>query len=244
MAEAEFYVYVHRRADTGEVFYVGKGRGNRAWQLAGRNKHWNCIARARGFVVEIVRDGLQEWAAFEHEAELIALYGRKDCGYGPLTNTTDGGEGCSGTIFTSAMREQIARRQLGDWNVSKRADVKEKLSLLFTGPRNPMYKPGISAKVAEKNKGRVHSHEARRNMSEAQKGKVFSEETRKRISMSKMGSKHPLFGKSPSAEYRQKISEALKVSLAARGKIEITEATRKKISEAQTLRWAKHRANK
>lgn len=25
MAEAKFYTYVHRRADTGVIFYVGKG---------------------------------------------------------------------------------------------------------------------------------------------------------------------------------------------------------------------------
>jgi hypothetical protein len=86
----DFYVYVHRRASDGRVFYVGKGHGNRAWSTA-RNKHWHRVAKKHGLKVEIFQDGLQEWYAFELEMGLIALYGREN-----LCNMTDGGEGTSG----------------------------------------------------------------------------------------------------------------------------------------------------
>ena len=29
--DKQFYVYLHHRADSKEVFYVGKGSGRRAW---------------------------------------------------------------------------------------------------------------------------------------------------------------------------------------------------------------------
>ena len=214
MAKAEFYTYVHRRPNTGEVFYVGKGSGQRAWQFRGRSRHWYSIVAKHGFVVEIARGGLQEWAAFEHEQELIALYGRKDCGQGPLVNTTDGGDGPSGTIFSDALRSQISERQRGDCNVSKRADVREKLAASATGDQNPMKSAETQKKVSAANTGKRASEETRKRMSDAHKGKVFSAETRAKIGASRMGEKHHLFGKPFSDEYRRKISEGIKLSYA------------------------------
>jgi hypothetical protein len=86
-------VYVHRRLDTMEVFYVGKGKRSRVMKKTGRNKHWKHIADKHGYLSEIVEDGVQEWYALEKEVELIAYYGRSDQGRGPLVNMTDGGDG-------------------------------------------------------------------------------------------------------------------------------------------------------
>ena len=44
MAEAKFYTYVHRTADTGSVFYVGKGKGQRAYTKFNRTKFWTHVA--------------------------------------------------------------------------------------------------------------------------------------------------------------------------------------------------------
>jgi hypothetical protein len=89
-------VYLHRKKTTGEVFYVGKGRGNRAWSVHGRNTVWKNVVKKHDYVVEIVMGDLQEWYAFELEKDLIALHGRRDEGRGTLVNLTDGGEGPSG----------------------------------------------------------------------------------------------------------------------------------------------------
>ncbi len=91
-----FYVYLHRKKTTNEIFYVGKGSGDRAWSTTGRSDLWTRTIKKYGYTVEIVLDNLQEWYAFELEKELIALYGRLSDGRGKLVNLTDGGEGLSG----------------------------------------------------------------------------------------------------------------------------------------------------
>lgn len=104
----DFYVYVHRKATTGEIFYVGKGCGDRAWSKQ-RNRLWSRTAKKHGCSVEIVQDGLQEWAAFEFECELIALHGRRDLKLGPLTNLSDGGEGgATGAIRSKETKEKLS----------------------------------------------------------------------------------------------------------------------------------------
>ena len=91
-----YYVYLHRKKTTGEVFYVGKGKNKRAWDRHGRSDLWKKTATKCEWDVEILQDNLQEWYAFELETGLIALYGRLDLGNGSLVNLSDGGEGPGG----------------------------------------------------------------------------------------------------------------------------------------------------
>jgi hypothetical protein len=100
----DFYVYEHRRASSGEVFYVGKGQGLRGWSHQNRSRHWRNIAAKHGVTVAVLQDGLLEWAAHELERDLIALHGRRDLGLGPLVNLTDGGEGASGRVMPGHQR--------------------------------------------------------------------------------------------------------------------------------------------
>lgn len=124
----DFYVYFHRKATTGEVFYVGKGCGKRAWDNSKRLKHWKNTVKKHGLIVEIVHHGLQEWAAFEIERELIAFYGRHDLGLGNLVNLSDGGEGPSnpsdqirklladaqrGRVYSDEAREKMRAAKIG-----------------------------------------------------------------------------------------------------------------------------------
>ena len=103
----EFYVYVHRRADTGVPFYVGKGKGDRCTRATSRNRHWhNVVAKAGAFEVEVVVDRLDEELAFLAEIELIDKLCQ--CGV-KLVNATSGGEGVCG--FTrKPPPEEIERR--------------------------------------------------------------------------------------------------------------------------------------
>ena len=59
-----YYVYLHRKKTTGEVFYVGKGSGKRAWDNHGRSDPWRKTVSKHGKIVEILQDNLQEWYAF------------------------------------------------------------------------------------------------------------------------------------------------------------------------------------
>ena len=88
----DFYVYLHKKKTTGEVFYVGKGCGKRAWVESNRSDHWKRVRSKYGLIVEIVMDKLQEWYAYEVEAELTLKYGLNRDG-GILVNQIHGGWG-------------------------------------------------------------------------------------------------------------------------------------------------------
>lgn len=88
MASKNYYVYLHRRADTGQIFYVGKGKGRRAWSLY-RSDLWKRYTNKYPYTVEIFADNLQEWYALELEEDLILKYGRRSDG-GCLLNFTSG----------------------------------------------------------------------------------------------------------------------------------------------------------
>lgn len=85
-----FYTYVHFRADDGVLFYVGKGKDQRAFSKHSRSKHWQNIVNKHGFKVKIISSNLTEEWAFIEEMKLI-----EHCRYGklPLVNKTNGGEG-------------------------------------------------------------------------------------------------------------------------------------------------------
>jgi hypothetical protein len=91
---SDFYVYLHKDPKTGIPFYVGRGRANRAYDRTSRHKEWHDFVKTIGgkFKVEIVERNLRESDAGEIERNLIAKYGKKRDGAGPLVNWTDGGE--------------------------------------------------------------------------------------------------------------------------------------------------------
>ncbi len=86
----DFYVYLHKKKTTGEVFYVGKGCRDRAWTKTRRNEDWHVVVEECGYFVEIVQDNLQEWYSFELEGLLIDYYGKKSDGKGTLVNKKGG----------------------------------------------------------------------------------------------------------------------------------------------------------
>lgn len=121
-----FYVYVHRTLDTGKIFYVGKGKANRAWTEKGRNRHWNNVATKHGFTVEIVFNLLTEDQAFRLEEEIISQYGLDQ-----LTNQTLGG------VSTTGYRHSITDRK----NMSNLA--KDRLQ------RNPELLNSITSRISK-----------------------------------------------------------------------------------------------
>lgn len=110
--EMRFYVYQHRRGDTGAVFYVGKGTERkrsksclfeRSRSTLCRNAHWRRVVARHGFTVEIVALCRTDEEAQNVERALIREYGRAN-----LTNMTDGGEGHAGLVVTPETRERLA----------------------------------------------------------------------------------------------------------------------------------------
>ena len=74
-----FYVYHHVNPITGEVFYVGKGTGRRAFSEQGRTPAWSeYVGRLRSegtiYSVQIAASGLShEQALAEEEKEIVRL---------------------------------------------------------------------------------------------------------------------------------------------------------------------------
>lgn len=112
-----FYVYTHTRNDSHEVFYVGKGKGRRAYHKGDRGARWGNIALKYGYTVEIVAYFDREDDAFEYEIETIYRLRNQGC---PLINIAIGGEGASGHIHSD---ETKARRAAA----LNRPDVRKKL---------------------------------------------------------------------------------------------------------------------
>lgn len=88
-----FYVYEHIRPDTNQVFYVGKGSGNRLNAKHGRNTYWHHVVnKNNGFIAKKLLEIDDEEFAFFVEEEVIDLYKKRGI---KLVNLTDGGEGAS-----------------------------------------------------------------------------------------------------------------------------------------------------
>jgi hypothetical protein len=161
------YVYRHKRVDTNEVFYIGKGstyschknsesykkKYRRAFNKKSRNKWWNSITSKTDYIVEIVAKGLLEEEAFELEKFLILLYGRKDLSTGTLINLTDGGEGTSGAIRSASFIKNIKIRNSGKNNKWYKCLPEEHPMFGRVGKLNPFYEKKHSEKSLLKMKG-------------------------------------------------------------------------------------------
>lgn len=192
--ENRFYVYEHLRSDTGAVFYVGKGTGNRCSVRSHhhRNEFWQRVEKkAGGFCVRMVAKDVDEELAFLVEQERISQL--RESGI-CLCNMTDGGDGTSGWVKTQEWRQKVGAKHKGKI-ISD--DVRAK----------------ISASV--KASGYCHSPETRKKISDANKGRQntlgfkHSEETKQKMSVAHKGSKSRL-GQTRSQEEKAKQSAAMK----------------------------------
>jgi hypothetical protein len=89
MTDCFYYTYAYLRED-GTPYYVGRGKGGRAFDKTHRIK---VPPKER---VLFLKQNLTYEEATKHEIYMIAVLGRKDLGTGILRNLTDGGEGRPG----------------------------------------------------------------------------------------------------------------------------------------------------
>jgi hypothetical protein len=165
----QYYVYTHLNPQTKEIFYVGIGKGNRAWNKgAGRNKFWENYVNKYGFEVEIIAENITRNQAGKIEIELIAHLGRRQIEEGgTLVNRSLGGDGGSGGYtHTEEWKRYQSEKRLGKKKKPLSQEAKEKLSKALTGREVTWGKPVLqfdkqgnfikewpSAKAAKKETG-------------------------------------------------------------------------------------------
>jgi anti-sigma28 factor (negative regulator of flagellin synthesis) len=123
-------VYIHKRKDTNEVFYVGIGKIQRPYHKSKRNKYWKSIVNKHGYDIEIIHKDLSWENACKIERQLISQYGRLDLGTGILVNMTDGGEGNQNIIYTDEWRE---KQRIASTGRIQTEETKKKRALRQTG---------------------------------------------------------------------------------------------------------------
>ena len=201
MATAGFYVYEHRRLDTGAVFYVGKGSGGRLKVTQHRSPHWNNVAKKAGWTARVLFRSEDEELVLLVEQELIR---RRRMEGAALVNLTDGGEGMSGYAFPPDVLARRAAAQRGQ----KRPTVSAKL-------RGRAKSPEHRAKLAESHRGMKASPESRARMSASHQGRApwnagkrLAPEHRAAISRAVKGELNPFFGRRHRDETIIRLSEA------------------------------------
>ena len=161
----DFYVYIHKRQSDGIVFYVGKGRGKRAYYFHERNDHWKKTLKKHGCNVEIVERRLSECEAFKLEKILIAKFQSEK-----LCNKTNGGEGISGYKFNEDQKKRLSESHKGHVVTE---EVRIKMSEAKKGRKNP---PHVRKLHSERMKGntlgsrRKITPELREKLRDANKG--------------------------------------------------------------------------
>lgn len=199
-------VYIHKRTDTGEVFYVGIGnQEKRAYSKSSRGKFWMDYTSKYEYEVEIThRDVIWEEACCI-EKYLICFYGRRDLNLGTLVNVTDGGDGLINAGELTRKKMSLAKIGKTTWNkgVSHSQETKDKISKANKGRKLPSMSEEAKTKISEGNKGKTPWNK--------NKKVPHREETKAKISIANKGK---LLGKQLSESHKQKIKES-KIGLVA-----------------------------
>jgi hypothetical protein len=175
-----YYTYAWLRED-GTPYYIGKGKGGRAYVNGGRNVKTPPKDR-----ILLLKKNLTEEEAFKHEIYMIHVLGRKDLGTGILRNLTNGGEGISGLIHSEKTKRKLRGRIVTQ---ETRKILSEKCS---------------GWKHSEEAKEKIRQHTL--NNPPCPNG--HRPESIEKMRLAKSGSNHPNYGKPRSDSIKEKISLA------------------------------------
>lgn len=132
MNELSHYVYAYLRTD-GTPYYIGKGKGRRAWDHHRRTNGQNLLPKETNRII-LLETGLTNVGACAIERRLIRWYGKKIDG-GLLVNIADGGDG-GGKLSEEAKRkisETTKGRPAKNKGIRMSEETRLKMSQSHTG---------------------------------------------------------------------------------------------------------------
>ena len=159
-----YYIYIHKKQSNNNIFYVGKGKGKRAWVKKGRNYYWNNVVNKYGYIVEIIKSNLSEEEAFIQEKFYIDYYK-------PCCNFTKGGEGISGYKFSIESLRKKSKSALGNKNKLGKTSIGSGLH----------FKKGLESPFL----GRKHNKYSKIKISKSKIGKSLTTQHKLNISKSR-----------------------------------------------------------
>lgn len=133
-SETKYYTYKYTDPITNNPIYIGYSGELGRWEFHlneakkiirhKKSNVWireNCVNSLKTFtILKILRAGAEpiidrmlenvtKEEAIDEEIRLIAFYGRKDKGFGTLTNLTDGGDGCKNGVLEDIKGQKFGR---------------------------------------------------------------------------------------------------------------------------------------
>jgi hypothetical protein len=115
-----YYTYAYLRED-GTPYYIGKGIGRRAYLQLNHNVKIPPKDR-----ILILKDGMSNNDANNHERYMIFVLGRKNIGTGILRNLTEGGEGVLGLKQTEESKKKMRKPKSEEHKKKVRDAIKSK----------------------------------------------------------------------------------------------------------------------
>jgi hypothetical protein len=222
-------VYLHRRKDNNEIFYIGIGKNQtRAYKKINRNNHWHNVVNKYDYVVEITHNNIIWEEACSIEKYLISFW--KENSKINLCNLTDGGEGTLNLSEDIKIKRNISIKNA--WTQER----KEKYSNMVSGEKNPYYGKKHSIHIKEKmslnNNPRKHiTQEHKDKISKSNLGKKRSQEVKNKISNLRKGCIAWNKGKKMSEESKEKVRQSVLAIMTQEHKDKISKCTKEALKK-------------